>query len=408
MTDASRVSRWALRRVVFAVVGLVALSIAVPQLARGTVAPTRAATTSNRALGLHVKGNHLVNSKGQTVRLLGFNNSGAEYACIESTSAGEGWGIFDVDTATDTSMPASYVAAMAKWSGANAVRISLNEQCWLGIAGVRSKYGGATYQHAIEAYVRELNSHGFAVILDLHNSAPGTERSVNQEPMPDAHSISFWHQVAKAFKANTSVVFDVFNEPFPDNQSVSKAAWKCWRDGGCRQTSQNGGQTYRAVGMNQLIKAVRSVGARNVVMAAGLNYASSLDEWLRYEPKDPDHELAASLHVYSFAGCSTVACYNGAPAKVARQVPLVIGEFGADLNPDGSASCAPSDSGKTRFDSSLLGWANSHHASWLAWTWNPWPGYCMDLVKTFAGHPTSPYGVRVRAALSAARQSHRA
>jgi endoglucanase len=361
-------------------------------------------TPSQKALGLHISGNRIINSHGNVVRLLGFNNSGAEYACME------GWGIFDVDTATNTSVPLSHVVAMAKWTGANAVRVSLNEQCWLGIGGVNPRYGGANYQHAIEGYVRELNAHGFAVILDLHNSAPGNEPSLNQEPMPDSNSTKFWHQVATAFRSNTSVVFDLFNEPWPNNQSLSSASWLCWRDGGCQQHSQNGFATYTAVGMNQLIHAVRSAGAHNIVLAGGLNYASSLTEWLRYEPTDPDHELAASLHVYSFGGCNSLACYNAGPAKVARHVPLVIGEFGADLTVGYNViamSCPSKYSGTTGFDATLLKWANAHHASWLAWTWNPW-GNCLALVTNFAGTATSPYGARVRKDLLAARQRYRA
>jgi endoglucanase len=373
-----------------------------PAAASATPVSASHPSTARRALGLHVSGAHIVNTAGQRVRLMGFNNSGAEYACIE------GWGIFDVDTDMNTTVPLANVEAMARWSGANAVRISLNEQCWLGISGVKPQYGGGNYRRAIRAYVDELNAQGFAVILDLHNSAPGNESSLNQEEMPDAHAIVFWRQVAKTFRSNTSVLFDLFNEPWPDNQSMSNQAWKCWRNGGCTLPSQNGKATYTAVGMNQLIRAVRSVGARNIVLAGGLNFASSLNGWLRYEPTDPDHELAASWHVYSFGGCHTLRCYNGAPSKVARHVPLVIGEFGADLTVGYaaiSASCPPSDSGTTGFDATLLDWANAHHASWLAWTWNPWDN-CLALVKDFSGHPTRPYGVRVRNALQANRQSH--
>jgi hypothetical protein len=357
-----------------------------------------------KALPLHVSGNRILNSKGQQVQLHGFNNSGAEYACME------GWGMFDVDTATNTSVPAAHVAAMASWTGANAVRVSLNEQCWLGLAGVKSQYAKNNYKHAIEGYVRELNAQGFAVILDLHNSAPGSESSLQQEEMPDSHSIAFWSQVAAAFRSNRSVLFDLFNEPWPDDQSLSTAAWKCWLNGGCRLPSQNGGMTYKAVGMNQLIQAVRGAGARNIVLAGGLNFASSLAEWLRYEPTDPDHELAASLHVYSFGGCHTLACYKGSPASVARKVPLVIGEFGADLTADYAtiaANCLSKYSGTTGFDKTLLTWANANDVSWLAWTWNPW-GNCLALVKNFSGQPTYPYGVRIRNDLLAARQAHRA
>jgi endoglucanase len=369
----------------------------------GTSAPSAHAAGPHAALGIQVSGNRFVNSRGQTVRLLGFNNSGAEYACIE------GWGIFDTDRGSDTSVPTSDVRAMARWSGANAVRIQLNEQCWLGIGGVKSRYGGRNYQHAIQTYVRQLTNRGFAVILNLHLSAPGNEASINQEAMPDAHSITFWSQVATAFRSNTAVVFDLFNEPWPDHQSHSAKAWTCWRDGGCRVRSENGGETYRAVGMNQLIDAVRSAGAHNVVLAGGVNYASALGRWLHYQPTDPDHNLAASIHLYSFNGCNTTRCYNRTPAKIARHVPLYIGEFGPDLTVGYSSSldsnCPSKDVGHTGFDSALVHWARRNGASWTAWSWNPW-GDCWSLVTGFSGHPTSPYGERVRKALRANRQTH--
>jgi endoglucanase len=398
-------------RTVIAVTALVAAGLGAPLVTTAAAVtktpvaqratPAAVAASGHEALGLHVDGNRIVNANGQRVQLHGFNNSGAEYACME------GWGIFDDQVSPFTSIPSAEVAAMASWHGANAVRLSLNEQCWLGLAGVPSQYAGAHYRQAIEKYVTLLNAKGFAVILNLHNSAPGNETSLNQEPMPDAHSITFWKQVAKAFKGNTSVLFDVFNEPWPDNQALTSAAWKCWRDGGCTQTSQNGGKSYTAVGMNQLIAAVRSTGARNIIMAGGLNFASSLNKWLKYEPRDPDHELAASLHIYSFGGCTTIGCYNGAPSKVAKHVPLVIGEFGSDLTVGYStiaSGCSPSYSGTTGFDAALLKWATAHHASWLAWTWNDWSD-CNALVTDYAGHATTPYGARVRVALLTHRQT---
>jgi hypothetical protein len=356
------------------------------------------------ALGLHVQGRQFVNSRGQRVRLVGFNNSGAEYACIE------GWGIFDVGDGQNTSVPTSDVVAMTKWTGVNAVRLQLNEQCWLGIGGVKPQYGGANYRRAIRTYVRQLTSHGLAVILNLHLSAPGDEASLNQEAMPDAHSIRFWHQVAATFAANRAVLFDLFNEPWPLNQSHSRRAWTCWRVGGCQTRSTNGGATYRAVGMDRLIRAVRSAGAHNVVLAGGVNYASSLGKWLAFKPRDPDHNLAASIHLYSFNGCTTARCYNKIPAKVARHVPLYIGEFGPDLTvgySDGlDSSCPSSDVGRTGFDTTLVHWARVHGASWTAWTWNPW-GDCWALVSNFRGHPTTPFGDRVKKALRANRQPHR-
>ena len=133
-------------------------------------------------------GNRLVNGAGQTVRLLGVDRSGTEYACIQ------GWGIFDGPS------DAASVAAIASWH-VNAVRVPLNEDCWLGINGVSSSYGGLVYQQAIVNYVNLLNQDGIYAILDLHWSAPGTTPATGQEPMPDqAHSPAFWTSVADTFK----------------------------------------------------------------------------------------------------------------------------------------------------------------------------------------------------------------
>jgi endoglucanase len=300
---------------------------------------------------------------------------------------------------------------MRAWKGANAVRLQLNEQCWLGIAGVKRQYGGARYRHAIATYVHQLTRSGFAVILNLHLSAPGQEASTNQEQMPDHHSIKFWRQVARRFSSNQAVLFDLFNEPWPYHQSRSANAWRCWRDGGCRLTSSNGGRRYRAVGMNQLIDAVRGAGAHNVVLAGGLNYAASLGKWLRFEPHDPDHNLAASIHLYSFNTCTTPSCFDRAPARVARRVPLYIGEFGPDLtvgySSELNANCPSDDVGDTGFDAGVIKWARQHGASWTAWTWNPWHD-CWALVRSFKGRPTSPYGHLIRGTLRADQQPARA
>ena len=99
--------------------------------------PTGSASGASSAeRGLHVSGNKLLDSKGRLVHFRGVNRSGTEYACIQ------GWGIFDGPNG------AASVRPMAKWH-VNAVRIPLNEQCWLGINGVKPQYGGASYRRAI-------------------------------------------------------------------------------------------------------------------------------------------------------------------------------------------------------------------------------------------------------------------
>ena len=307
------------------------------------------------------------------------------------------------DTADGRAPGEDVVTAMRSWAGANAVRVPLNEQCWLGIGGVSTKYGGEPYRAAVRDFVGLLGRYGFVAVLDLHRSAPGDARSTQQEQLPDRdHSPAFWTSVARTF-AGADVVFDLFNEPFPFGEADSDRAWACWRDGGCQLTSVNSGQPYAAAGMTELIAAIRATGARNVVIAGGLNWAETLTRWLEYRPDDPLGQLGASFHGYSFNDrCVDVACYDRDLAPVAAEVPLLAGEIGPDLHLPGDQvdeSCPASAVRRTTWSTTLLDWLDHHQASYTPWTWNPW-GDCWSLTTDQSGTPTPIWGTEIRTRLS--------
>ena len=68
---------------------------------------------------------------------------------------------------------------MASWHG-NVVRIPLNEDCWLGINGVKPTYGGASYRKAILDYVDLLHHYGIYAELSLMWAAPGGYKATYQ------------------------------------------------------------------------------------------------------------------------------------------------------------------------------------------------------------------------------------
>jgi len=257
---------------------------------------------------------------------------------------------------------------MASWN-INAVRVPLNEDCWLAINGVDAQYAGANYQSAIVNYVNLLNQNGLVAILDLHWNAPGTTSATGQEPMADAdHSPAFWSSVASTFANNSSVIFDLYNEPY----SIS---WSCWVNGG---TSTSCGTSYNIAGMNQLIAAVRSAGANNVVMAGGLAYSNDLSQWLQNEPTDPTGNLAASWHVYNFNACDTLSCYQSTAGVVAQSVPVIAGEIGESDCADG-------------FIDPLMAYLDSISTGYLGWAWNAdfACGAGPSLITDYDGSPTA-------------------
>ncbi|HEY2576596.1 MAG TPA: cellulase family glycosylhydrolase, partial [Streptosporangiaceae bacterium] len=340
---------------------------------------------SGPAPQLQVSGNQLVDQNGNQVTLHGVDRSGTEYTCVQ------GNGIFDGPN------DQASITAMKSWGPVNAVRVPLNEACWNAESYVNSADAGTSYINAIKAYVSLLNANGIVAILDLHwtdgtytgpSSGCSSAQAVCQKPMPDAaESVPFWTSVASTFKGNNAVVFDLFNEPYPEraDNSNETEGWQCWLNGG----SDCVGIGYPVAGMQSLVNAVRSTGASNVIMLGGLEFSNDLTQWLQFEPTDPDHNLAASFHSYNFNACSNQSCWTSQVAPVIAKVPLIAGEIGEN-------DCAGG------YIDSLTAWLESEHTSFLGWAWNAdfncssGPG----LITDYTGTPTA-YGAAYKSILQA-------
>src|SRR4051812_2132814 len=306
------------------------------------------------AKALHVQGNLLKDMNGATVRLLGVNRAGSEYMCSPPTQGG---------TTFDGSTGPSSITALLTWN-INAVRLPLNEHCWLGINN--TLVSADEYQSAIIDYATRLHQKGLYVVLDLHWSAPGSTvimggNGGNQlVTMAFAdHAIAFWTSVANTFKNDPMVVFDLFNEPILDasdrfgNGPVGDP-WGCWLNG-C-STSKG-----PVAGMQQMLNAVRGTGAKQVVVAGGIDWSHKLDGWLQHKPQDPTGNLMAAFHVYQppLSNCSDTNCWNGVLKTIAQNVPVLTGEMGEQ-------DCAHG------FIDGYMSWADSQggSVSYPGWAWN--------------------------------------
>jgi len=301
---------------------------------------------------------------------LGVNRSGGEFACIQ------GNGIWDGP------MDQASITAMRTWK-VRTVRVPLNEQCWLGVSPVQPQFGGTTYQNAVKSYVNLLVANGITPIVEMHwnfgqytgnSSGCADVNATCQKPMPDAQfAPSFWTGVANAFKGNDAVIFDLFNEPFPERATGSATSgWTCWRDGGTCA-----GIGYQVAGFQSLVNSVRGTGATNIIMIGGLAFSNDLTQWLAFKPTDPRNNLAAFGHVYNFNTCSNTSCYDSQFGPVAAQVPLSLTEIGEN-------DCAHG------FIDMLMSWADAHSVGYLGWTWNTWP--CNSgpaLITDYNGTPTA-------------------
>ncbi len=338
---------------------LVLLILASAGIVLSRATPARAATAS--IAGLHVSGNQILNSAGQAIRPLGVDRGGSEYMCDSSLDT----------TVFDGPSDATSVAAMASWD-INAVRVPLNEDCWLGLNGYpAAQYTAAQYQQAIVSYVNLLNSYNLVAIVDLHWSAPGTQQANAQLPMPDLdHAPAFWTSVANTFKGNSSVIFDLYNEPYT-------SSWSCWLNGSTAASASPCNDVGFAVaGMQTLVNTVRATGATNILMLGGLAYANDLSGWLANKPTDTLNDLAASFHLYNFNSCSSSTCWNAQVAPVAAQVPVITGELGEN-------DC------QSTFITTAMNWFDQNNIGYLGWGWDVYDcGSYPSLITSYDGTPT--------------------
>lgn len=320
-------------------------------------------------MALKVLGNRFINQRNATIQLRGVNFSGTQYACAE------GWGVFDAP-ATDAS-----ITALKSWK-VNAVRLPLNESCWLGINGVKAAYGGANYRNAVNAWVTKLTAASIYVIVDMHWNAAGTAKALDQKAAADRdHANTYWSSVANVFKGNPAVVFDLYNEPYPDRNRDTTAAWKCTRDGGTCP-----GVGFQVAGSQEMLNAVRATGSTNVVLVSGPEYAGSVRRWAEFKPADPLNQIAASVHIY---GQPLGSPYDdpsrwGEVNPTTIGAPIVVGEYG-------DSDCTH------QFTDRLLPVLDTRLVSYMAWGWVV--SDCAgepSLLKDYKGTP-SAWGVGVKA-----------
>jgi endoglucanase len=377
---------------------LVAILVGGIALLAGVSAPCRLALAAP-GLSVAVRGNQLIDGDGVTIQLRGVNGYNVVSPCINGYGPIDGPPALDSQSTVPDSAAAATVAPLEDW-GINAVRLQLNEDCWLGVNSAPPNYSGSHYRQVIANYVTTLTDRGLRVILDLHWTAPGTILSTMQDELPDAdHALDFWQSVARTFGSDPAVMFDLFNEPKPSIGDVQH--WKCWRDGCTLASDYPGHPIYQAAGMQSLIDVVRSTGAANVLLLGGLGYAGSfyddgnppMARWESFLPRDPLGQIVASIHIYPYTYCHTVACWQANIGPVAKRYPVVAGEVGEG---DGSANY-PSCDGS--FLTGFMNWADMVGVSYMAWTWNTW-GNCAALIGDFDGTPVN-HGVAFKQHLTA-------
>jgi TolB protein len=322
---------------------------------------------------LRVDKTRILNSRNEPVRLRGVNA-----ACLEWTSDGEGHILETVKTAID------------EWH-VNHVRLPLAQDRWFGKAP-EQKDDGKAYRALVDQAVELCAGRGCYIILDLHWSDAGEwGQHIDQHVMPDVNTALFWKSCATAYTNHPAVIFDLYNEPHD-------VSWDVWRNGGTvteKAFRRNPEKTYQAVGMQALLDTVRGTGAKNVVIAGGLNWAYDMSGFFDGAPlADPDgNGVIYANHAYPFKG-DTVEQWIAKMERAAKEVAIIVSEFGADSRGGATKKGLTGE----EWVGQVLTALDEHNWSWSAWDLHPSAG--PRLISDWKYTPTPAFGRLVKQSLA--------
>ncbi len=327
------------------------------------------AQPSKLPLSLRVLGTRVVDTNGKTVLLRGVNT-----ASLEWSANGEG---HILDTVNE---------AIHHWH-ANIVRDPLAQDRWFGVSPEQHDRGLA-YQKLVRQVVDTAANQGCYVLLDLHwNDAGIWGNAIGQHVMPDMNSVTFWRDCAREYRNQPAVLFDLYNEPHD-------VTWDIWFKGGLvTERGARGGKavSYQTPGMQGLLDAIRSVGANNLVVCGGLDWAYDLSGILAgRQLHDPiGNGVIYANHTYTVKG-DTMKKWTAKMDAAIKKIPVIVSEFGAT-----GARGNRGDPGQTALDwnNLTLDYIYAHNLSFTAWDLHPAAG--PTLVSDWKYTQTPTFGVPV-------------
>ncbi len=318
---------------------------------------------------LHVQGNKLINAEGKEVWLQGVNAGGLE------------------TLPHDKQAIKSVVVAIDDWKS-NCVRLPMNERFWFG-RDPTQKDGGKEYREKIDQIITLAANRGAYLVLDLHRfRAPKEEHA------------EFWKDAAARYKDHPAVLFDLFNEPHD-------ISWDVWQKGGfvgekkgtdesafltAEEKKKNSG--FESVGMQALVDAIRSTGAKNIVIAGGLGWAGDLSGVAKgYTLSDPNgNGVMYSWHQYNWH-----KGWDKTVLPAAEKYPIFVGEVGADIK---KMDFIPKNIQEDPYTwvPDMLGFIQKYKLNWTGWCMHPKATPIMISDWTYT--PTPFWGVFAKDALA--------
>lgn len=269
--------------------------------------PALAATPLADHGRLSVKGTALVDSQGKTFQLKGVSTHGLswypEYVSKEA-----------------------FQELRDKW-GVNTVRLAMYTAEYHGycVAGSQNQ---EILKSRIDAGVKAATDLGIYVIIDWHILSDGNPNTYKQE------SIAFFQEMAKKYKDNTNVLYEICNEP-------------------------NGGTSWSQVKSyaQSVIEAIRNIDNQAVILVGTPTWSQDVDIAAK-SPLKGYQNIMYTLHFY--ANTHGDAYRSKAETAIKAGLPLLVSEFGIS---DASGNGGVNESEGTKWITFL----NEHDIGYVAW-----------------------------------------
>lgn len=324
---------------------LIALMIGFQTMAFVLPEPVSAEVYTNQARELMTSGNQLVykDEPETVVRLTGMNIPGGEWT---GTPAVE-------------QLARSAKEAMYRWN-TNLIRLPVSVEGWYGEYDYVSD-GGNGYREYIDSIIQMVAAEGRYVVLDLHHYT-----SFNNQKYLD-----FWREAAVKYANHPAVLFGILNEPH-------STTWDVWRNG-------NGSNI---TGHQQVVEMIRDLGAKNIIVAGGLDWAYNLtgivngyaliDQGSNGDTSKTGNGIMYDTHIYPWKG--RTSNWDNAVGEVRKQYPILVGESGWDpaTNESVGGKVYPpgSDMYHDKWMPELFAWMNDEEtygnlANWTGWCFHP-------------------------------------
>jgi len=210
------------------------------------------------------------------------------------------------DSPQDPWTASAMLTAAASFWNADVIRFQVAREYLFNSQG----HVNSQYLALIDSLVDKATSLHMASIVTLQ------EERFHAPPLPTATAVHFWSFMAKHFRSEPHVLFDLFNEPRLSTSAVGgseQKLWGVWRDGGTV-----GGVRY--VGDQALVTAIRNAHARNVIIAEG----NDADRDLKLLPQHylRGRNIAYGVAPYLSSTEDTQAEWNTAYGRFTAAVPI--------------------------------------------------------------------------------------